>query len=119
MVMILKRKDPSLTNLDFDMPKINPQLLQKRRLSIVPLRPKRREPPRPKSSLFPHPSAHRGPKACASKATRSGTEASCARVSLAAVRWGAIAAVLRLRGCGVSGNGARGVGGGVELQVLG
>ena len=49
-----KKAFPHSTYLALDVPEIDPQLLQQRRLPVIPFRPKRRDPPRPQPALLPH-----------------------------------------------------------------
>ena len=53
-----ERKGNEKTHLRPYMSKINPQLLQQRRLALIPLRAKRRQPTRPQTPLFSHPPTH-------------------------------------------------------------
>jgi hypothetical protein len=108
-----------VSNLRSDMPKINAQLLQQRRLTIIPLRPKRCQPAGPQPTLLAHSPTHAGSSSHAEG--RSGaTRDAIAWVCGSGVGWGAVTAIGSLRGSGVAGDVAGGgVGGGVELEVLG
>lgn len=95
------------------MSKVHSQLLQQRRLLIIPLRRKRRQPTRPQPALLAHPATHasRSAKARRGRETRWLCTAKRA-ADIAAV--GAVRGLLGGRGAGD----AVGVGGWIELEVL-
>lgn len=116
------------TYLPLDMPEIDPQLLQQRRLPLIPLRPERRQPARPQPPLLPHPSTH-ARRAGSAKAAEPPRRPIAPTVGIAvrllllllatvAVLVAAAVGVLGLRGGAVAGDGG-GVGGLVEVEVLG
>ena len=108
-----KESVPHSTYLALDMPEIDPQFLQERRLPLIPFRPKRRDPPRPQPALLPHAPADGALPA----EPRGGPEpATGARVRLRRGRRLAVA-VRGLGGGGVTRDGG-GVAGLVELEVL-
>jgi hypothetical protein len=109
----------AVSNLRSYMPKINPQLLQQRRFTVIPLRPERRQPTGPQSTLLAHSSTYAGSPSYAEGGSGA-TRDAIAWVCGSAVGRGAVAAVGCLGGSGVAGDVAGGgVGGGVELEVLG
>jgi hypothetical protein len=88
------------------MPKINAQLLQQRRLTLIALRPERSEPARPQPALLAHPAADGG--AAEGRGRGAAADANAIpRVGGRGGGGGAVAAVGCLRGGRVPGNVAR------------
>lgn len=101
------------THLCANMSEIHSQLLQQRRLLIIPFRRKRRQPSRPQPALLAHPASH----AARSAKARRGREARWLCTAERAADIAAVGAVRGLLGGRCAGD-AVGVGGWVELEVL-
>lgn len=107
------RITPNKTHLCLNMSKVDPKLLEQGRLAVVPFSRKGRQPTRAQTALLAHATRHTDAAARRSTESRRAAEATC-RGGL-----GSVAVRGLLWGCVARDGAGWGVGGGVELEVLG